>query len=67
MYYWLVLRQLSFQVGFKAVNVRLDKIDWSCDIEVVEEVGDMKKYRVTGLPPSSISSVLRDKGAFLPL
>lgn len=67
MYYWLVLRQLSFQVGFEAVNVRLYEIDWSCDIEVVEEVGDMKEYRVTSLPPSSISSVLRDKRAFLPL
>ena len=51
----LVLRQLSFQVGFEAVNVGLYEIDWSCNVEVVEEVGDMEKYRVTGLPPSSIS------------
>lgn len=55
MYYWLVLRQLSFQVGFEAVDACLYEIYWSCDVEVMEEVGDMEKYRVTGLPPSSIS------------
>lgn len=55
MYYRLVLCQLSLQVGFEAVNVCLYEVDGSCDIEVVEKVGDMEKYRVTGLPPSSIS------------
>ena len=42
MYYRLVLCQLSLQVGFEAVNVRLHEVDWSCDIEVVEKVGDME-------------------------
>ena len=54
MYDGLVLRQLIFQVGFEAVDVLLDEADWSCNIEVMEEVGYMKKYRVTGLSPFSI-------------
>ena len=65
MYYWLVLRQLGFQVGFESINVRFYETDRSCDIEVVEEVGDMEQYRVTGLPPSSISWAFATPGSDL--
>lgn len=62
-YYRLVLRQLSFQVGFEAVDVCLYKVDWGRDIEVMEEVGDMEKYRVTGLSSSDISRVFAAEGS----
>ena len=55
LYNRLVLRQLSFQVAFEAIDVGLYEVDWSCDIEVVKKVGDMEKYRVAGLPQASIS------------
>lgn len=44
-----MLRQLSLQICLETFRVRLGEGDWRRDIQVVEEISDMKEDRVTSL------------------
>lgn len=44
-----MLGKVAIKVGFKAITVRFDEGDGGGNVKIVEKVGDMKEYRVTGL------------------
>jgi hypothetical protein len=49
MYCGLVLAYLGIEVDFETFAVMGTKRDWSSDIEIVKEIGNMKHNRVTRL------------------